>query len=128
MADEWPPRHHGPAVRAELRSIWSADADSLPEWHPVDSDFSIVVRLMVGPVGADGEESFDLTICTGGWLAAKAAVAQVVDARHHLVVREFDWPDIERYLESRVRSCSGATWTEVAQKLGRFAYWEFEDY
>jgi hypothetical protein len=83
---------------------------------------------MVGPVGADGEESFDLTICTGGWLAARAAAAGLVDARHHLVVDGFDWPTIMRYLDGKVRSCSGKTWDEVAQRIGRFAYWEFEDY
>jgi hypothetical protein len=104
------------------------DADSLSAWRPESADFSLAVRLMVGPVGADGEESFDLTVCTGGWLAAKATTVGVLDARHHLVVDRFHWPTIRQYLDGRIRSCSGKTWDEVTEQIGRFAYWEFEDY
>jgi hypothetical protein len=83
---------------------------------------------MVGPAGDVGEESFDLTVCTGGWLAERAADVGVVDPRHHLVVDRFHWPTIRRYLDDRVGSCSGKTWDEIAKQVGRFAYWEFEDY
>jgi hypothetical protein len=52
----------------------------------------------------------------------------VFDARHHLVVRDFHWALVRRYIEARVSRCVGETWEDVAQQLSCFAYWEFEDY
>jgi len=106
----------------------SFDVDDLETWKPVADDFAIPVRLLVGPLGGPGEESFDLVVCTGGWLAAQAARESVFDARHHLVVAGFDWSAIKAYLERRVASCEGQDWNDVAAQLSRRGYWEFEDY
>jgi hypothetical protein len=115
-------------MRAELRSLSSPDVESLETWRPVDADFSVPLRLIVGRRGGDGEESFDLTVCTGGWLANVARETGIVDARHHVVVDGFNWSAIRSYLERRVADCAGETWDDIAERLSRFAYWEFEDY
>ena len=87
-----------------------------------------MVRLLVGPADGPGEESFDLVVCTGGWLAQQAARSGPVDARHHTVVDAFEWPVIRSYLERQVEACEGRDWAEVAAKLSRIGHWEFEDY
>ena len=115
-------------MRAEVFSISSTDAEFLEKWHPTEPEFSLPLRLIVGPEGSDGEESFDLTVCTGGWLEARSRAMGIVDGRHHLVVSQFNWLAIRDYIERRVRDCQGETWNDVAQLLSRFAYWEFEDY
>ncbi|KMM45580.1 hypothetical protein CWIS_09880 [Cellulomonas sp. A375-1] len=90
--------------------------------------FAIPIRLMIGPADAPGEESFDLTVCSALWLGQQVEDTPVFDPRHYLVVGEFHWPTVRRYLEWRVERCVGATWEAVARQLSRFAFWEFEDY
>jgi hypothetical protein len=115
-------------LRANLRRLHSPDVDDLRTWIPGDEDFAVFVQMMVGPSGSAGEESFDLTVCTGGWLTARAEAEGVVDARHHLIVGEYSYDDIESYLARRVNACEAATWPAVAALVGRVGRWEFEDY
>lgn len=115
-------------MKARLRSVFSSDVDDLDNWRPPESDFSLVIRLLVGPDTGPGEESFDLTLCTGGWLAAQASAAGCYEPRHHLIVDRFDWRRIRGYIVRRVEGCDGQDWNEVAEKVSRFAYWEFEDF
>ena len=115
-------------MKAELCALYSTDVYSLDQWDPPDKDFVLQLRLLVGPEGIDSGESFDLTVCTGGWLAAEARKSRFVDTRHHLVVESFEWPAIRRFVELRVAACTGDTWEEIATQLARFAHWEFEDY
>jgi hypothetical protein len=35
---------------------------------------------------------------------------------------------VERVIADRCRHAEANTWQEIAQKLPRFAHWEFEDY
>ncbi|HUO69300.1 MAG TPA: Imm8 family immunity protein [Solirubrobacteraceae bacterium] len=115
-------------MKAELRRLHSPDVDDLRTWIPDDAEFALLVQAMVGPSGSPGEESFDLTVCTGGWLAARAEAIGVVDARHHLVVAEYSYDDIESYLARRINACEAAAWPAVAALVGRIGQWEFEDY
>lgn len=115
-------------MRAALRSVTSTEVKDLTSWHPRTTAFAVPIRIIVGPDGLPGEESFDLVVCSGEWLAEQAQAHGVVDARHHLIVTGFDWCRIQSYLERRVVQCQGDTWSEVATKLARLGYWEFEDY
>jgi hypothetical protein len=115
-------------MKAALRHILSLDVPDLAAWTPPAADFAIGVRLLVGPVGAEGEESFDLTVCSPGWLAAQVRDGSIYDGRHHLVVENFDYALLESYLQRRVEACRGSSWDEVARQLARLGYWEFEDY
>lgn len=55
-------------MRAVLRSAHSADVD-LATYVPADpADDGVWVRLIVGPAGGPGEESFDVLVCTPLWL------------------------------------------------------------
>ena len=114
-------------MKAVLRIVESYDVSDMATWQPDTLDFGLMVRLLVGPADGPGEESFDLMVCTGGWLAAQAASGPF-DARHHTVVDSFDWPALRGYFQQQVEACVGEDWTEVAEKLSRIGYWEFEDY
>ena len=115
-------------VRATLRHMTSPDVYDLTTWHPPDSDFAILLQLLVGPSDGPGEESFDLTVCTPGWLMTRVQEEGIVDARHTLVVDAFDYGALFRFLNRRVSDCEGETWEAIAQKLSRLGHWEFEDY
>lgn len=115
-------------VLASLRSV-----DLLPEPSSLPADaeaFCFLARLYAGPADGPGEESFDITVCSPEWLAARCREGGFLDARHHLVVdvERFDQHALRLWLEKRVQAVSGDTWTQVGEKLGRLGFWEFEDY
>lgn len=83
---------------------------------------------MVGPEGIDAEESFDITVCTPEWFRQQYELSDVVVARHHLIVFEYDYDRIVNKIKSIIERCEGSSWNEVAEKVARYGYWEFEDY
>jgi hypothetical protein len=49
-------------MKAELKRIHNPDIDNLSEYYPNDPEnFSFLLQAIVGPLGEDGEESFDYT-------------------------------------------------------------------
>lgn len=115
-------------VHALLRSV---DLQPEPASLPADAEeFWFLARVYAGPSDGPGEESFDVTVCSPEWLAARCREGGVIDARHHLVVdvEQFDQRALRSWLEARVRAVSGENWTQVGEKLGRLGFWEFEDY
>lgn len=114
-------------MKAAIKELMSFDVDNLAAWRP-PQDFGLHLRILAGPSESEGAESFDLVVCTGGWLAAQAAVAGPMNGRHHLIVTGYDWERISRYVHEIVERCEGANWQEVGEQLARIGYWEFEDY
>lgn len=114
-------------MKATLLRLHSPDVNNLCAWTP-EGDFGILVQLIVGPCGEPGEESFDIVLCTPGWLGGEVHRKGVLDGRHHVIVSEYDYAGVEGYLRSRVEAADGKTWDELADSLGRLGRWEFEDY
>ncbi len=115
-------------VRATIKRLDQEPDPSTLSGSPETFVFS--VRMIVGPEDSPGEESFDLTVCSPEWLAGRSREIGLVDARHHLVVNleGFDQRTLRDFLEQRVRAASGDTWQQVAEKISRLGFWEFEDY
>jgi immunity protein 8 of polymorphic toxin system len=116
-------------VRAAVRRFHSPDVDDLAKHRPDDAArFCYLLQVMVGPKGGEGEESFDVLLCTPTWLAENLARDSVVVGRHYLLVQEYDFRRVKRFITAFVEDCSGDTWDEVAEQVGRLGKWEFEDY
>jgi len=115
-------------MRAEIRHLFSLDIEPAT-YVPDDPErFMVLIRIIAGPAGEPGEESFDFQVCTPGWLLERARHDGPVNGRHHVIVDTFDWPALETYFHDLVTSCSGTDWHEVGTKLARYGHWEFEDY
>src|SRR3954454_1725140 len=116
-------------MRAELKRLHSPDVQNLSTYLPEVRDrFGFLLQLMVGPEGSDGEESFDVFVCTPEWLKHNQSRTSLVLGRHYLIVLEYDYERLRYFLHEYCRECSGVTWQEIAQRLGRLGKWEFEDY
>ena len=115
-------------MRAELKRL---DLEPDPATLPAEAEsFSFIARMLIGPRGSSGEESFDVVVCSPEWLAARCREVGLYDARHHLVVNveQFDKRQLRTWLESRVNSVHAQTWTQIGERIGRLGYWESEDY
>jgi hypothetical protein len=115
---------------AELKELYSLDVECpLQEYRPREADnFELTLRAMYGPVGEDSSESFQIQICTPKWLKARCDEGEIVSGRHTIIVGYFSFNQIHGYLSALGRRCSGSSWAEISQKLGRYGLWEFEDY
>ena len=114
-------------MRAELKHL---DLDPDPAALPAEpQSSSFIARMLIGPRGSPGEESFDVA-CSPQWPAARCRAAGPYDARHHLVVNveQFDTRRLRAWLESRVTSVRAQTRTQIGERIARLGYWEFEDY
>lgn len=95
---------------------------------PDPLDDSLWLRMLVGPSDGPGEESFDVLVCTPTWLARTVAEHGPQVGRHRLVVGTLDLPAAETFLRRQIERLEAATWNELAAKVARLGYWEFEDY
>ncbi len=116
-------------IKAEIRAIYTSEMDRLEQHTPQDPEhFCISVRAMVGPEGGEGEESFDINVCTPKWLEEACQREGFVVGRHYLMVPRYDVAHLKEVIAGLVEKCEGNSWQEVAERVGRIGYWEFEDY
>ncbi|MEV6604365.1 immunity 8 family protein [Kutzneria sp. NPDC051319] len=114
--------------RAEIRYLHTPDID-VDTYAPEDpANFMFLVQLLAGPNDGPGEESFDFEVCTPAWLADRVRESGPLNGRHLVIVDRFHWPTIRACFERLVNQCTGATWSEVTEKLSRYGHHEFEDY
>ncbi|MEU8227906.1 immunity 8 family protein [Kribbella sp. NPDC048915] len=115
-------------MKAVVRSVYSSDVD-VESYVPDDPrDAGLWIRLLVGPADGEGEESFDVLVCTPAWLQRVVHEKGPQIGRHHLIVEELEVDEILTFLRHRFEEVEASTWDALAEKLGRIGYWEFEDY
>ena len=113
----------------EIKRFHSPDIDDLDVFTPTEIDnFCFLLQLIASPKGMDGEESFDIIICTPLWLAENIKESEPIIGRHHLIVKYYDYNLIMNMIKEYCTTCIGTNWNECATKLGRIGKWEFEDY
>jgi hypothetical protein len=114
---------------ARVRGIYTIDHDDLEAYVPNDPvECHMFVRVMVGPHDGEGEESFDVTVCTPAWLGRRPEERGAVIGRHYLIVGRYDPELIRRVLTKQLERSSGTSREDLAAKLRRIGSWEFDDY
>ena len=114
---------------AELRGLYSPDIDDLEQYRPANPEsFAFLLQAIVGPNGEDGEESFDIEVCTPKWMDQNFGLEDVRTGQHLLIIKEYNYQRIVRFIENYLMHCSGEDWAEVAKKVADMGHWEFENY
>jgi hypothetical protein len=90
--------------------------------------FGILVQVIAGPAGEQGEESFDVMVCTPSWLSDQIGPMDVTVGRHYLMVKQYNFARLLQFVSNFAAECTGTTWDEAALRLSRLGKWEFEDY
>jgi hypothetical protein len=115
-------------MRAAVRSFVSPDVD-LGAFSPEDpDDFTVLIQAIVGPEGAEGEESLEFIVTTPGALARKIEAEGPVFGRGFVVVRSTDMSSILNTIEKAIARVEGSDWSAVANRLIRLGFYEFEDF
>jgi hypothetical protein len=115
-------------MQAKLKELFSLDFDLATFWPEKPDNFGFWLRAMIGPEDHAGADSFDIHVCTPEWLKSNYSVSDTVWGRHFLIVFEYDRARIEAAIVRYCERCFGNDWQEIAQKISRIGYWEFEDY
>jgi immunity protein 8 of polymorphic toxin system len=116
-------------MQAILKGLHSLDlaVGDVENYLPGEDDnFGFVLRAMVGPLDGEGEESFDIVVCTPKWLAEKYGPSEVLLGLHKLIVFKYDYRRLRGFIEKYLMRCTGDTWEEVAHKVSLLGQWEFE--
>ena len=116
-------------MRAVIKSFEGLGREE-PETYlsPDPSDDSFWLRMLVGAADSPGKESFDVLVCTPAWLARTVAEEGPQIGRHRLIVQSLDLGKVEEFLRRQIERLEAPTWDELAAKIARLGYWEFEDY
>lgn len=116
-------------LQAELKEFHSPDVYDLETYQPENpSNFGFLLQAMVGIQGQNGEESFNIMVCTPDWLKSEFPKDATIWGRHYLIVFEYNFERISHFIIEYVKKCTGKDWQEIADRLARIGHWEFEDY
>jgi hypothetical protein len=113
-------------VKAELRD-YLADVHDPHGFEPACPDeFGYNLQLFVGTPGTPGTDQFQVTVCTPKWLETDMAKGEVRMGRHLLIVREYDFDGVIRFVREFIEGLSGESWHALARELGKLGRWEYE--
>lgn len=84
--------------------------------------------MLVGAEGEEGEDIFQFDVCSPDWLARELEACPAIWGSRLLVLARFDPEAVETQVRKRLRHAVGVDWNSIAQKIGQWATWEFEDY
>lgn len=115
-------------MRAKLKRLHSPDVDLKTFWPNEADNFGFLLQAMIGPENQDGEESFDIQVCTPEWLKSKYLADDVLFGYHFLIVFEYDLEKIRQKIARYCERCVGDNWQEIADRLKYIGQWEFENY
>lgn len=116
-------------MKAEVKGFHSPDINDLEKFIPdIEDNFSFLLQIFVGTSGKEGEESFDVLICTPKWIQGNYKEDDIILGIHKIIVFKYDFNSLKRRLEKSINTITGDNWEEIANKIGRIGKWEFEDY
>jgi hypothetical protein len=118
-------------MKAIIKNIDLGSNVGFEEYSPDEATcFGVWIFLTAGPDDAEGGHLFDILVCTPDWLK-KVYLSQqggAVWGRHMLIVFRYDPEQIKNEISKYLEQCEGKDFWEMAQKIARIGFWEFEDY
>ena len=114
-------------MKAEIRSIDLIDYEDWAYWPDDPCNFHVAAEALIGPEGSPGAEIFSFEVCTSRWVILHGE-REAHFVRHLILMDEYDENALKSLVRNLVENTTGETWREIAEKLARYMFWEFEDY
>ena len=105
----------------ELRWLHSPDVDLEAFEGEIGTAWGFLLQIGIAPPDVDGEDSFDLVVCSPEWIAFHYGVDAVVDGRCHLLISRFSLSALRRFVERSLAASAAPTWDGVVEKFGAVA-------
>ncbi len=116
-------------MRAAIRSYDSYEIEDLQTDKPDDPlIFAVSINFEIGPADSVGADNFRITVASAEFLRHQYPGDDCYFLRHYLLVKEYNFSRILALMTNYVNSLEAETWEQLAEKIGRVALWEFEDY
>ena len=118
-------------MRAELKALDTGDTPdgSLHSLRPEDPRrFRVGVTASIGPAGEAGQELFQFEVCSPAAMADQELPKGYWFVRHVLLIERWDPALVEAAIRGLCETTYGDDWSAIAERLGRYGHWEFEDY
>ncbi len=116
-------------MRPRIESIGTPDGEPLESIKVADvRSFNEVVRVLIGPSVGEGEEIFDIYICSPGWIECQCEEKGYWLARRTWVLSHWEVSLVRRAIQETVLRVTGNSWQAISQQLAAFMMWEFQDY
>ncbi|MES0864371.1 Imm8 family immunity protein [Ruegeria sp. SCPT10] len=119
-------------MEAELKSLTSSDIDERVYWPDDEELFGFTLDATIGPKGEDSGNIFQFFVCTPKWITTKMINPDFGDfglfGRELIIVKEYDFFSLKAMISELCSGTSGKDWAEVANKLSRYAAWEYADF
>jgi hypothetical protein len=124
-------------MRAELKSLFSIDADPLDSYVPADPEhFGIFLQAFIGSTDSETFDSFDLFVCSPSWFAKHFEDEQLGRAtweapgvrlgNRFLFMKRWDYEALRQTISDLSAHGDGADWGVLANRIGRHIPWEFD--
>ncbi len=111
--------------KSYIRMCDSPDID-LDTYSPFKKDdFGFLLQILVGIEGEQGEESFEIFICTPKWIEQNYSKETIILGLHTIIVQEYDYKKIIDAIEE-LFCISGVTWDDISRDLSYFGLYEFD--
>lgn len=114
-------------MKAEVKHFAMVGGEFSDYWPDDIENFCIGADATIGPEGSPGGDIFSFEVCTPRWLLHSSRKRPRF-MRHIVLVNEYDEEAVKSAVRDLVENTTGETWREIAEKLARYMFWEFEDY
>lgn len=115
-------------MKAKLKLIMEQTGEfDLETYKPENNLFCLNILLNIGPDDNTGAgDYFDLKVNSLDWFKYYQCKPSIL--RYTMIVERYDFKIIKNYIEKIINECDGDSWEEIAKKLSRYFFWEYEDY
>lgn len=115
-------------MKPQLKGHDCVDHDPIEDWQPTDpTDVNYLLCLHIGPEGGQGSDLFYVHVLSEA-VALQLAIDGVARHKKAIVIQHYAWSTVMSDVTQILDKVEGTSWTEIAQKLGQWLDWEFENY
>lgn len=87
-------------MNAKLKRLHSPDIYNLENYQPeCAGSFCFLLQAMIGPEAEEGEESYDIEVCTPAWIEENLGLDKALVGHHYLIGRDYNYQKIALFIE-----------------------------